>query len=45
MEKTGVATVPGTAFGAPGHLRLSLATSMPILKEALSRIGHIESIA
>ena len=38
LEEAGVATVPGSAFGAPGHLRLSFATSMDQLKEAISRI-------
>ncbi len=39
LEQAGVATVPGTAFGAPGHLRLSFACSMETLKQAVSRIG------
>ena len=34
----GVALVPGSAFGAPGYLRLSFATSNEILDEALNRI-------
>ena len=38
LETAGVSTVPGSAFGAPGHLRLSFAASMDYLKEALSRI-------
>ena len=38
LEHAGVALVPGSAFGAPGHLRLSFATSMEILNEALDRI-------
>ena len=33
-----VAAVPGSGFGAPNHLRLSFATSMDILKDALDRI-------
>ena len=33
-----VATVPGEAFGTPGHIRISYAASMPLLEEALSRI-------
>ncbi|MFN2301551.1 MAG: pyridoxal phosphate-dependent aminotransferase [Gammaproteobacteria bacterium] len=36
----GVALVPGSAFGAPGHLRLSFATSNEVLEAALSRIEH-----
>lgn len=38
ITKAQVALVPGSAFGAPGHLRLSFATSMAKLSEALSRI-------
>jgi aspartate aminotransferase len=34
-----VVTVPGTAFGRAGHLRLSYATSMSVLEEALDRIA------
>jgi aspartate aminotransferase len=34
-----VAGVPGSGFGAPGHLRLSFATSMDNLARALERIG------
>lgn len=38
LEKAGVATVPGTAFGAPNHLRLSFALGLETLKEAIDRI-------
>jgi len=38
LENAGVAMVPGTAFGAPGYLRLSYATSMENLEEAIRRI-------
>lgn len=38
LENAGVAMVPGTAFGAPGHLRLSFATSMENLQTCISRI-------
>lgn len=38
LENAGVAMVPGTAFGAPGHLRLSFATSMENLHSCVSRI-------
>ena len=38
LEHAGVAMVPGTAFGAPGHLRLSFATSMENLETCISRI-------
>lgn len=38
IEQAGVAVVPGTAFGAPGHMRISIATSMENLSAALDRI-------
>jgi aspartate aminotransferase len=38
LETAGVSTVPGSAFGAPGHLRLSFAASMDYLEEAINRI-------
>ncbi len=38
LENAGVAMVPGTAFGAPGHLRLSFATSMENLQTCVARI-------
>ena len=41
IEKTGVALVPGSAFGSPGNMRLSFATSMENLQDALNRIGNI----
>lgn len=34
----GVAGVPGSGFGAPGHLRLSFACSLQTIEEALRRI-------
>lgn len=39
LEHAGVATVPGTAFGAPGHLRLSFACSLDTLKTAVQRMA------
>ena len=39
LVDTGIAVVPGSAFGAPGHLRLSFATSMDNLKAAVGRLG------
>jgi len=39
LTDSGVAVVAGSAFGAPGHVRLSFATSMDNLKGALQRIG------
>lgn len=41
LEKIGVAIVPGSAFGAPGYIRLSFATSMENLQEALRRITSV----
>jgi len=38
IEKAGVALVPGSAFGCPGHIRISIATSMENLETALGRI-------
>jgi aspartate aminotransferase len=38
LEKAGVSTVPGSAFGAPGHLRISYAAGMEHLEEAIGRI-------
>lgn len=38
IEKAGVALVPGSAFGTPGHIRISIATSMANLDSALARI-------
>ena len=36
-----VACVPGTAFGAPGYVRLSFACSMATLQEAANRIKRV----
>ena len=38
LEEAMVAVVPGSAFGAPNHLRLSFACSMADLTEAADRI-------
>ena len=38
IQEIGVALVPGSAFGAPGYLRLSFATSMDNLKNAIDRM-------
>lgn len=40
LEHGGVAFVPGSAFGAPGYLRLSFATSMKNLQEAMARLEN-----
>jgi len=38
IVKAGVALVPGSAFGAEGHIRISIATSMENLTQAIARI-------
>ena len=38
LEDAEVALVPGSAFGSPGHMRISFATDMASLKKALERI-------
>ena len=38
-----VAMVPGSAFGAPGYMRLSFATSMESLRNAMDRIKNVLS--
>jgi aspartate aminotransferase len=38
LEREHVAVVPGVAFGAPGHLRISYATSMDCIDEGLLRM-------
>jgi aspartate aminotransferase len=43
LDETGVALVPGSAFGAPGHVRLSFAASMATLDAALARLGDFFS--
>jgi aspartate aminotransferase len=40
LERAHVAVVPGDAFGAPGHLRLSYATSMERIEEGLRRLAR-----
>ena len=38
LEETGVALVPGTAFGAPGFVRISFAAARATLEDAVDRI-------
>lgn len=40
LEEVEVAAVPGSGFGAEGHLRISFATSMDNLKVALDRLDQ-----
>lgn len=39
LDQAGVALVPGSAFGTPGYMRLSYATSIEVLTDALNRIA------
>ena len=38
MNTVGVAVVPGSGFGAPGHMRLSYACSLDTLQKAIERM-------
>ena len=39
LDEHGVATVPGSAFGAPGHLRLSFATALDEVRAGMQVFG------
>lgn len=41
LNEAGVAIVPGSAFGSPGHMRLSFATSMANLESAVDRLRKV----
>jgi aspartate aminotransferase len=41
LSEGGVAVVPGSGFGAPGHMRLSFACSMQTLEKALERMRKV----
>ena len=41
LNEAGVAVVPGSGFGAPGHVRLSFACSMATLEQALDRMARV----
>ena len=41
LEHGGVAVVPGSAFGSEGYIRLSFATTMANLENALGRIAKV----
>ena len=45
LEKAHVAVVPGEAFGAPGFLRISYATSIERIDEGLRRLNRFFSRA
>lgn len=40
IDRARVAVVPGSAFGAAGHLRLSYATSLENIEEGMERLTH-----
>ena len=39
IEQAGIALVPGSAFGMPGHVRISIATSEHNLQQALDQLA------
>ncbi|NOZ52224.1 MAG: pyridoxal phosphate-dependent aminotransferase [Gammaproteobacteria bacterium] len=41
LDKIGIALIPGSAFGAPGHMRVSFATSMEQLERAFDRLSNL----
>jgi aspartate aminotransferase len=41
INEAGVAVVPGSAFGAPGHFRASFATSMATLEKCIERMKNV----
>jgi aspartate aminotransferase len=45
LVEGGVAVVPGSGFGAPGHIRISFACSMQTLEDALGRIERVLKVA
>ncbi len=45
LNDGGVAVVPGSGFGAPGHMRISFACSLQTLEKAVERIGRVLATA
>lgn len=41
LEQAEVALVPGSAFGSPGYMRISFATSMENLSNAMARLARV----
>jgi len=41
LDNAQIAVIPGSAFGAEGHIRISFATSMDSLKRAINRIQKV----
>jgi aspartate aminotransferase len=44
LERARVAVVPGEAFGAPGHIRISYAASTDRIREGIARIREAVSV-
>ncbi len=43
LERAEIAVVPGSAFGMPGHVRLSIATGLEDLKTAVARLSYLSA--
>ena len=41
LNETGMAVVPGTAFGSPGHIRISFAANTDVLHESIARFSKL----
>jgi aspartate aminotransferase len=41
LNEGGVAVVPGSGFGAPGHMRISFACGLKTLEKAIERIARV----
>ena len=41
LEKLSLAVVPGSAFGSPGYVRLSFATSMDNIKLSVEKLASV----
>jgi aspartate aminotransferase len=44
LNEGGVAVVPGSGFGAPGHMRISFACSLQTLEKAIERIARVLAV-
>jgi aspartate aminotransferase len=40
LEEARIAVVAGDAFGAPGHLRISYATALPLIEKGMDRMAE-----
>ena len=45
LVEGGVAVVPGSGFGAPGHMRISFACGLATLEDAIARIRRVVTAA